>query len=208
MNPTDYSTLASPETVAKTIAALKTRNIEALVVDTKAAALEQIQQLIPPGASVTNGSSTTLQEIGLVDYLKSDRHGWNNLHAAVVAEQDPATQAELRQQSLFADYYLGSVHALAATGELVIASASGSQLPAVAHTAKNLILVVGTQKIVPDLPAALQRLREYVVPREDQRMKSTGAAGTVLAKILIVEQEPAFMGRTVHVILVNEQLGF
>lgn len=204
----DYTALASKETVLKTAEALKARNLEVIVVNTKEEAFERVKDLIPKGASVNNGSSVTLQEIGVIDYLKGGGHGWNNLHAAVLAEKDPAKQAELRNLSSFADYYLGSVHALAETGEIVIASASGSQLPSLANTARNLILVVGAQKIVPTLEAALKRLREYVFPLEDQRMKNAGAAGTVLAKILIFEQEPAFMGRTVRVILVNEKLGF
>ncbi len=204
----DYTKLASKETVLKTAEALKVRNIEAIAVNTKEEAFEKVKELIPKGASVNNGSSTTLQEIGMIDYLKGDSHGWNNLHAAVLAEKDPVKQTELRKLSSFADYYLGSVHALAETGEMVIASASASQLPSLAGAARNVILVVGTQKIAPNLEAALNRLREYVVPLEDKRMKSTGAPGTVLAKILIFEEEPAFMGRTVRVILVNEKLGF
>jgi hypothetical protein len=204
----DYTTLASKETVERTIQALKTRNIGASLVGTREEALEKLKSLIPKGASINNGSSTTLQEIGFIDYLKSGTHGWNNLHAAVLEEKDPAKQSTLRNLSSFADYYLGSLHAIAENGEIVIASASGSQLPSIANTAKNIILVAGTQKIAPTLESALQRLREYVVPLEDQRMKATGAAGTVLAKILIVEQEPTFMGRTIQIIFVNEKLGF
>jgi hypothetical protein len=204
----DYTTLASKDTVLKTSAALKERNVEAIIVDTGKEGLEKIKELIPQGATVNNGSSTTLQEIGMIDYLKDKNNGWNNMHAAALAEKDPAKQAELRQRSSFADYYLGSVHAITEGGEMVIASASGSQLPSIANTARNLILVIGTQKIVPNLEEALKRLRGYVVPLEDKRMKSTGAAGTVLAKILIFEEEPPFMGRSIRVIFVNEKLGF
>ncbi|SRR5258708_16974083 len=204
----DYTTLASKDTVLKTSAALKERNVEAIIVNTGKEALEKINELIPQGATVNNGSSTTLQEIGMIDYLKDKNNGWNNMHAAVLAEKDPVKQAEVRQRSSFADYYLGSVHAITESGEMVIASASGSQLPSIANTARNLILVIGTQKIVPNLEEALKRLREYVVPLEDKRMKSTGAAGTVLAKILIFEKEPPFMGRGILVIFVNEKLGF
>ena len=204
----DYTKLASKKIILKTVNALKARNIEVVNVNNKAGALEKIKNLIPKGASVNNGSSTTLKEIGFVDYLKSDKHGWVNLHEAVLREKDPVKQAELRNLSSFSEYYLGSVHALAQTGEMVIASASGSQLPSLANTAKNIILVVGTQKITATLSGAFKRLREYVYPLENERVKSTGAAGTVLAKILIMEQEPAFMGRKVRVILVNEKLGF
>jgi len=203
-----FTELATQETIEKTVAGLESRNIEAIVVETKEQALEKIKELIPKGASINNGSSTTLQQIGLIDYLKGDGHGWNNLHAAVIAEKDLAKQAEARNRALFAEYYLGSAHALSSDGQMVIASASGSQIAPLSFTARNVILVIGIQKITPDLETAMQRLYQHVVPLEDQRMKKTGAAGTIAAKILLFEQEPAFMGRKVRVILVKENLGF
>ena len=203
-----YNTLASSDAVQKTLAALTERGFKPVSVNTKEDALAKIKELIPQGASVTNGSSQTLEQIGFVDYLKAGQHGWNNLHEAVLAEKDPQKQSRLRKESTIADVYLGSVHALSETGEMVIASASGSQLPSIVFNAKNLILVVGAQKITPSLEEAFKRLREYVFPLEDARMKSTGAPGSVMAKILLFEREPAFMGRNVHIILVNETLGF
>lgn len=203
-----YTELASKETIDKTIAALKARNVEALFVETKEEAFEKVKELIPLGASVHNGSSRTLEEIGMIEYLKGTEHGWNNLHSAVVAETDPERQVELRQKALHADFYLGSLHALSETGEIVIASASGSQLPHLVFTSKNIILVVGVQKITSSLETAIQRLREYVYPLEDERMKSVGMGGSVMSKILILEHEPEFMGRSFKVILVNEKLGF
>jgi L-lactate utilization protein LutB len=204
----EYDTLATAESVAHTAESLKARGVEPIILANKAEALEKIKSLIPQGASVMNGSSRTLEEIGYVDYLKSGAHGWNNLHAAILAETDPVVQAKLRQQAVFSDFYLGSAHAIALTGEMVIASASGSQLPALAFTAKNIIIVAGTQKIVPTLADALHRVEEYVFPLEDKRMKSTGAPGSLLAKILIMANEHPMMGRKVYVLLVNETLGF
>lgn len=204
----NYETIPTNEVIEKVAAAIRERNVEVLVVDTGAEALTKIKELIPTGMSINNGSSTTLQEIGYLDYLKEGTHSWNNLHAAVIAETDPEKKAGLRNASLFADYYLGSVHAIADTGEMIIASASGSQLPPIVFTSKNLIFVVGAQKISGSYDEALKRLREYVVPLEDVRMKSAGMGGTVLSKIFTFEREPAFMGRTVRVILVKEKLGF
>jgi len=204
----DYSTLANKESVTKTAAALGANGIETSVVDTKEAALEEIKKLIPKGASVMNGSSRTLEEIGYVDLLKGGAHGWNNLHAAILAETDKTKQAALREQAVFSDFYLGSVHAITEGGELLIASASGSQLPALAFTAKNILLVAGAQKIVPALTDAFDRLKTYVFPLEDKRMKDAGQGGSVISKILIFAKEPAFMGRKVHLILVNQPLGF
>lgn len=208
MKHMNYETIPTKEIVEKTAAALKERNIEALIVDTKEQALEKIKELIPKGASVMNGSSTTLEEIGFVDYLKTGTHGWNNLHEAILAEKDPAKQAELRKQAALSDYYLGSVHALAQTGEFLIASNSGSQLPNIVFTSPNLIFVVGTQKIVPTLADAMKRLEDYVVPLENQHMQKLYGVDTMLSKIVIFKHENAMMGRKVKMILVQEKLGF
>src|SRR5258708_6455534 len=203
----DYTALASNEAVTKTADALKERNFEAIVVDTKEEALEKIKTLIPEGVSVMNGASRTLEEIGYVEYLKSGTHGWNNLHAAILAEKDPIKQAELRKHSVLSDYYLGSVHSLSQTGEMVISSNSGSQLPHLAYTSPNIILVVGTQKITPTLQEALRRMEEHVVPFEDERMKKAYGYGTMEAKTLILRSENPVLGRKVRVILVKEKLG-
>mgnify|MGYP001581574099 CR=1 FL=1 len=204
----NYETLASIESITRTIAGLHARGMEGISVNTRAEALLKIKELIPAGASVMNGSSWTLEEIGFIDYLKAGTHGWNNLHEAILAEKDPAKQAVLRKQSVLSDYYLGSAHAVAETGELVIASNSGSQLPHLVFTSPNLILVVGAQKITPDLEMAVKRVREHTLPLEDARMKDVGMGGSAISKVLLFEQEPSFMGRKVRVIFVNEKLGF
>lgn len=178
------------------------------LVATRTDALARIKELIPNGASVMNGSSRTLDEIGLIAYLKGNEHGWNNLHAAIVAEEDPAKKAALRKQAVLSDYYLGSVHALTEAGEILIASNSGSQLPHIVYTSQNLIFVVGVQKIVSDLSSAMARLKEHVFPLEDKRMKEAGMGGSYISKMLIIDKEQPFMGRKSHIIFVNEALGF
>lgn len=203
-----YDTLASADSINKVSDALKAHNIETELVGNHATALARVKELIPSGASVMNGSSRTLEEIGFVEYLKEGEHGWNNLHATIAEEKDPAKQALLRRQALFADYYLGSVHAATETGELIIASATGSQLSNLVSTSPNLVLVAGAQKIVPTLAEGLKRLQEYVFPLEDARMKALGYPGSMLAKILIFANEHPMMGRKVRLLLVNEKLGF
>lgn len=204
----DYTTLASDLVLEAATKGLAARNFTPVVVATKEEALAKIQEMIPAGASVMNGASTTLQEIGFIDYLKAGQHGWDNLHVAIVAEQDPDKQRALRHKSLASDFYLGSVHALTEQGELVIASNSGSQLPNLVFGSMNVVLVVGTQKIMPTLAEAETRLREYVVPLEDARMKSVGMGGTALNKLVHFFAEPAYTGRKITVILVKEKLGF
>lgn len=182
--------------------------LEPILVPNKEAAFQTIKELIPAGASVMNGSSVTLEEIGFIDYLKSGTHPWKNLHAEILAEPDKQKQSELRRQSVLSDYYLGSVHALSESGEFVIASNTGSQLPHIVFTSPNIIFVVGIQKIVPTLSEAMKRLEEYVVPLEDEHMKKLYGFGTMLSKIVIFRRENKIVNRRIRLLLVQEKLGF
>lgn len=204
----NYNTLATKETIAKTAEALKTNGIEVFITETGAEALDKIKEFIPKDASVMNGSSKTLEQIGFVEYLKSGEHGWNNLHQAIIKETDKTKQGMLRKQGVLSDYYLGSVHALTEGGELLIASNTGSQLPHIVFTSPNIIFVVSTKKIVPNLGEAMKRLEEHVVPLEDKSIMEKFNIHTMISKILIFKHENPMMGRKVKIILVNEDLGF
>jgi L-lactate utilization protein LutC len=204
----DFKTLATPEIISKTIASLRDHNFEAIEVNSKEEALAKIKEIIPEGASVMNGASETLKEIGYIDFLKSGNHKWNNLHDAILAETDKEKQALFRRQSVLSDFYLGSAHAISETGEIVVASNTGSQLPHLVFTSPNIILVVSTQKITPTLNDAFRRIEEQVIPLEDVRMKGIYGMGTTHAKTVILHRENPMMGRKVHVIFINEKLGF
>lgn len=206
----DFNTLPSNEQLQRTIRSVEDRGINVTLAETKGSALALIQTLIPAGASLMTGASVTLQQIGFEDVLKSGNHPWKNLKAEILAEKDPARQAAMRKQATLADYFLGSVQAIAETGEIVFASATGSQLPAYAYSSRNVIWVAGTQKITLTLGSALERLRSYTVPLEDQRLKKVYGekAQGIIGKILIFEHESPNLHRSVHLILVNEVLGF
>ncbi len=190
-------------------AAVKERGIAVEIVGTRADALERVKSIIPAGSTVMTGASLSLKEIGFEDYLISKTHSWKNLKEDIVAEKDPAKQAALRRQAILADYFLGSVHAVAESGELVIASASGSQLGPYAFSASNVVWVVGVQKITKNLDDGIRRVKEYVMPHENERMKAMtgGKMGTVLGKLMIIEREAPFLGRKLTLLLVREPTG-
>ncbi len=202
-----YDILASPESIQKAAAGLSSRNVTVHIVNNREEALEKVKSLIPDGAEVMTGSSTTLEQIGFVDLLKSGKHPWKNLKDAIVTEKDPAKQGILRKRATLSDYFLGSVHAVTESGETVTASNSGSQLPSYAFSSDNVIWVVGAQKIVPDLEAGMKRVREYVFPLEDQHMKSLGYPGSNISKMFIFEKE-IMPSRKIQMVLVKEALGF
>jgi L-lactate utilization protein LutC len=206
----NFNTLPTPDRLQKTIEAVRTRGITVTLVETKESALTQLQALIPAGATVMTGASITLQQIGFEALLMGKKHPWRNFKDEVLAEKDPVKQAALRKQGTLADYFLGSVHAIAETGEIIIASATGSQLPAYAFSSSNVIWVAGTQKITPTVETAFRRVREYVLPLEDQHMKQLygNEAGSFIGKLLIFEREAPYLHRNVNLLLVNEVLGF
>ncbi len=88
---------------------------------------------------------------------------------------------DIRRLIASPDVSVGSVAALTETGSLVVASASGSQLPGYAGGAGHAIWIVGAQKVVPDLPTALRRVEEHSLPLE-----TPGYAGGAARAIWIV----------------------
>jgi len=203
----EYNKLAAPEIIAKTTAALKERNILAQLVADKIEALEAVKKLLPDGAEIMTGGSTTLEQIGFVDLLKTGAHPWQSFKDKIFAEKDPAKQGRLRQESCLAEYYLGSVHAVTEDGEILVASNTGSQLPAYVFTSNNVIWIVGAQKIVSNREEGFQRVYDYVLPLEDRRVKSTGGSGSFVSKLLLFERE-VMPNRKINLIFVNEVLGF
>lgn len=203
-----YDTLASKAVVDKTAEALRTKGYEVSVFNNSKGALEKIKVLIPKGKSVMNGTSVSLDQIGYTEYLKSGLHGWRDFRLTVVAETDPVKRLTIRKTATLSDYYLGSVNALTETGEFIVASNTGSQLPQIVFNSPNLIFVVGVQKIVPSISEAMRRLEKYVVPLEGERMKKLFGTGTTLSKILIFKYDPTFLNRKIYFLIVNEKLGY
>jgi hypothetical protein len=206
----EFNTLPSPNRLQRTMEAIRIRGINVTLAETKESALAQLQSLIPTGATVMTGGSVTLKQIGFEAMLISGNHPWSNLKDGILKEKDPARQSVLRRQATLADYFLGSVQAIAETGEVIIASALGSQLPAYVFSSPNVLWVAGAQKITPNLESAIQRVRDYVLPLEDQRLKQLfGKEMAVsIGKLLIFEHESPLLQRKVNLILVNEVLGF
>lgn len=185
-------------------AALRSHNIAAIVVDTADEARSAVLGLVPEGAEVHSGKSKTLEDVGLhAELIESGRYDAvrPRIHAL-----DRATQGrEIRRLVAAPDFMLGSVAAVTEDGALVAASATGSQLGSYAAGAGRLILVVGSQKIVPDLDAALARIRDVVFPWENDHVRARLGVDTVLEKILVIYGEWQ-AGRTT-VVLVREPVG-
>ena len=135
--------------------------------------------------------------------MESDRYDFIRRRTL---KMDRGTQGdEIRKLSAAPDIMLGSVQAITEAGQLLFASASGSQIGPLASGAGKLILVIGSQKIVPDLDSALRRIREYVMPYEDARLREQMGLGTKLTRVLIIESD--FRPGRTTIILVRAPIG-
>ncbi len=201
-----YDILASDTAIDRAAAALAAKKYNVSVVAGRAEALAKLKEMIPAGSDVMTGGSVTLEEIGLIDLLKSGESGWVNWKDKIMAEQDKAKQLVLRKQSSSASYYIASAHALSEDGILFQGSYSGSQIPAFAMLSPHAVFVIGGQKIVPAFEDGIKRVREYSLPMEDNHQKAMGNPGSELNKMLITFSD-IFAGR-ITVILVKEKLGF
>jgi L-lactate utilization protein LutB len=185
---------------------LEANGFDVVVVDTAEEALEAVQSQVPSGASVMNGHSTTLEEIGFVEYLSDGDHDWESLPDQIWSIDDDAERQAARREAQTADYFLGGINAIAQTGELVAADRSGSRIGAYPFAASNVVIVSGVNKIVPTLEDALDRLESVAYPLENERAKEAYGVESAVAKQLIFRQELE-EGRTT-VVLVREQLGY
>lgn len=183
---------------------IRDRNINVLIVNNGVEARQAVLELIPQGSEVHSAKSKTLQDTGIFDALM-DPNQYNALRHQTMKMDRKTQMREIRKLTAAPDYMLGSVHAITEDGILVDASATGSQLAPIASTASKVILVVGSQKIVPDLETALMRIREYVLPWEDAQVRKAINMGTYVGKILIIERE--WVSERTTVILVREPIG-
>src|SRR5947209_3430128 len=200
-----FASLADDASVARTAAALEANGISVVRAANAAEAKRVVLDLIPDGSQVHHGASQSLDVSGIAEEI--ERSGRYEPLRPRVFSMDRATQAdEIRRLAASPDLMLGSVHAVTETGSLVAASASGSQLGPYASGAGKVILVVGTQKIVPDLEDALRRIDEYAFPLEDARAQAAYGMHSGVNKVLIINRE--WTPDRITVVLCDEALGF
>ena len=197
------------ETVIK---GLKTRNMTGWYASSREEALDIALGLIPEGSSVTMGGAMSAHEIGLVDALKSgnyrfiDRDAYEDKRAAMLAAYD-------------ADVFLSGVNAMTSDGILVNIDGNANRVSAIAQGPRNVIFIVGMNKVCgADLDSAMKRARNIAAPVNAQRFglstpcTKTGTCmdckspDTICCQFLITR----YSRHTdrIHVILVNDSLGF
>ena len=198
--------------LAKTIIkGLESRNMKGYYAADKEEALKTALSLIPEGSSVTMGGAMSAHEIGLVKAVKEgnynfiDRDAQTDKRAAMLAAYD-------------ADVFLSSANAITQDGILVNIDGNSNRVSAIAQGPKKVIFIVGMNKVCPDTDSAIKRARNVAAPTNAQRFglstpcTKTGTCmdckspDTICCQFLITRFS-RHEGR-IHVILVNDNLGF
>ena len=195
----------------KVIKGLESRNMTGYYAAGIGEALEKALELIAEGSSVTMGGAMSAWEIGLVDALKKgnynfiDRDAAEDKRAAMLAAYD-------------ADVFVSSVNAMTDDGILVNIDGNSNRVSAIAQGPRKVLFIVGMNKICSDLDSAMKRARNVAAPINAQRFglstpcAKTGACmdckspDTICCQFLITRYSRH--KDRIHVILVNDNLGF
>lgn len=195
--------------------ALERNGIRPFVCENREEALERALALIPDGATVGLGGSRTVDEIGLLAAL---RNGGYTLHDQYREGIDREESMRIRKAGTHADCFVSGSNAITYGGKIVNVDGLGNRLAGFCFGPAKVIIVVGRNKIVPDLEAALDRVRNVAAPMNARRFgakapcvetaecSDCSSPGRICNLTLIIEKS-GIEGRMI-VILVNEELGF
>ncbi len=200
------------ELLAQTvIKGLESRNMKGYYAGSKEEALQIALDLIPKGSSVSMGGCMSAREIGLTDALKNGEYDFIDRDA-----YEDGRQAMLKAYD--ADYFLAGANGMTQDGVIVNIDGNSNRVSAIAQGPKHVLFIVGMNKICDDVDGAMKRARNVAAPINAQRFglstpcAKTGSCmnckspDTICCQFLITR----YSRHTdrIHVILVNDNLGF
>lgn len=188
---------------------------ETIKVPNRLSAAAEIMRRIPPTKTIGVGGSVTLREIGIIEKLQEQGNIiYDHWKQGLSKEENLSA----RKMQLTSDVFLTSANAVTSSGEIVNIDGFGNRISSMMFGPKEVMIVVGTNKIVRDLPEAMQRIKTVAAPMNAKRF----GADTPCAKLgkcldcdsaqricrgtLIMERRP--FSTKMLVILVGEELGF
>ena len=199
------------ETLAKTvIKGLKYRNMSGYYAADKEEALKLALELIPEGSTISMGGCASAQEVGLIKALKEGNYNY--------IDRAKLSPRESLMAAYDSDIFLSSANAITSDGIMVNIDGNSNRVSCIAQGPRKVVFIVGMNKVCPDLDDAMKRARNVAAPANAQRFdvktpcKETGkcfdckSPDTICCQFLITRYS-RHEGR-IHVILVNDNLGF
>lgn len=200
---------------AKVVEALQKNNFTACYMHTRQEALDKLAALIPSDAAVGIGGSWTLNEIG-IDTLLAERG--NTVFNHNKPGLSPEEVAAFRRSQLTCDVFLTGANALTLQGEIVNVDGVGNRVAAMMFGPNKVIVIVGINKLVADVEAAMERIRQVAAPINNKRLNRPNPCTAMgqcmdckgLTRICnvttIMHKRP--LATDVEIIIIGEELGF
>lgn len=198
----------------KVLKGLESRNMCGYYAETKEDALQKALELIPEGSTISWGGSASISEIGLRDAVLNGNYTVYNRDVCTTAEE----KREIEMKAFGCDYFLCSSNAMTEDGILVNIDGHSNRVAAIAYGPRHIVMIVGMNKIAKDIDSAISRARNIAAPTNAQRFpvdtpcKINGSCvdcksrDTICCEFLITRYSRHV--NRIHVILVNEDLGF
>lgn len=199
------------ETIIKNLAK---RNMEGFYFETAAECTKAVLSSMPNGSTVSWGGSESIKESGLMDAIHNGNYELIDRSTAKTPEQSRVVYA----QTVLADYYLMSSNAITLEGELINIDGNGNRVACLIQGPSHVILVVGMNKVVPDVESGIARVRNMASPANAIRLNRnlpcavTGTCRDCLSQEcfcnqIVVTRRSGHTGR-IKVYLVGESLGY
>lgn len=199
----------------KIIDKLKLRNMDGYYAATKEEALAIVKEkFLTKGVSVAWGGSMTLEETGVMEYLKNSECVLYDRAAAKTPEEEKAMKANI----VNADYFLMSTNAITLDGELVNIDGRANRVSFLCYGPENVLVLAGMNKVVSNVEEGVNRVRNIASPPNAIRLNKktpcaiNGRCGDCLSEDCICSQivvtRHSTVPKRIRVILIGEELGF
>lgn len=190
------------------------RGIEGYYCENGEEALMMAKRFLTPGCSISWGGSETLEEIGLIAELKASDYIIYDRHTA----KTPEEKSQMYGKIVTSDYYFMSSNAITMDGQLVNIDGGGNRVACLITGPKNVIIIVGMNKLVTDVNTGIERVRNMAAPPNTVRLNlktpcaELGKCANCLVEDcicceIVITRKSKIPGR-IKVILVGEELGF
>ena len=153
--------IRNEKAAGKVIKNLARRNIEAFYCPTAQEAVEKVLEMIPQGSSVTWGGSMSIRDIGIPAAL-ADAGKYEVYDRDKAPDRAAATEIYLK--AFTCDYYLSSANAITEDGVIVNIDGTGNRVAAITFGPRNVIFIIGMNKLTQDTDSALARARSLAAP--------------------------------------------
>lgn len=198
----------------RVVKALEARNMEAYYAETREEAVRRALELIPEGSTINMGGSASVRECGMTDAVCSGNYIFYDRDRA----ETPEEKTEIALKAFTCDWYLGSVNAMTEDGVIVNVDGNANRIAAYAFGPKNVLLIVGMNKVVKTEEDAMHRARNEAAPINAQRFGidtpcvkngscfDCKSPECICCQIMITRFSR--IPKRIKVILVDENLGF